>query len=498
MNRQAATSPRKSRPGLPIAAYFLLAQAVVVVASIVKVKAVTLMFGAQGIALYGILANLTQIGSHLSAFGMHSSGVRSVARARDDSTELQETVGLYFLATAVFTTFATVCVPMLAWWGGLFDGLGVAARIVCPALGLAIFFAAIATAQGTVFKGVGATRIVVLRNIAMPLAGVLFGTLTLFSVGLLGVTSFFIFQPLAGAIISIVVWRRVTGARSQLPCWPSAARVRAVVKPMLLGGSVFLVSSLIVETTILFGRWSLQHFNSIDELAFLNASWMLVMMSYGFMQGVMSTWFYPVMAHAAHRGDTNVSRGVDTVVFLTSVLGAAFVMAVAPFAPLILRLFYSDEFIAATPVFDLALIGLMAQLVASPILYLLLSRGHDRVYLFYHLVVGTIFAGLIWMTKASKALEIMSFFVIANWIGVMMLVVGLHLTGQFSTRPRTLLIGGASLTAAAASAHFGQSAFVQSAIFPAIPIVLLMLTFPIMRDASADKRKRAASADGLS
>lgn len=487
--------PNKTRPKVPLAAYFVLAQAVIVIAAIIRVKAVTLLFGAQGIALYGIVANLTQIGSHVSAFGMHSSGVRSVAKVRDEPPALEETVGLYFFATSVFTTIATIAVPTLAWWGGLFDGMGPPAHLVAPLIGGAILLAAIATAQGTVFKGIGAARVVVLRNIVMPVAGVLLGLIALFVAGLIGVSAFFIFDQMAGVILSAVLWRRTVQMRLRLPARPGAGKMRAIVKPMLLGGGVFLVSSLVVETTILFGRWSLQHIGEIDELAFLNASWVLVTMSYGFMQGVMSTWLYPILTHAAHKDDSTVSHGVDTVVFLTGTLGAAFVMAVAPFAPLILRLVYSEAFVAATPDFNLALIGLLAQLVAAPILYLLLSRGHDKIYLVYHLAVGAIFAGGIAVSAAISAHEVLTFYVAANWIGVSLLVIGLHLAGQFSLRPRTLLVGGVSLVAAVATAHFGQSGVVRSVFFPVFPLALLGVAFLILRNATAERRLSATSGD---
>lgn len=490
--------PRKKRLRLPIAAYFVLAQVTVVIASVLKVKAVTLVLGAQGIALYGMLANLTQIGSHISAFGMHSSGVRSVAQVRGDSRALRETVAIYVLATAVFTTLAAFAVPLLAYWGGLFDRLGAPPSFVAPALGVAILCAAAATAQGTVFKGVGATRIVLLRNIVMPLAGFLLGLLSLFYLGLLGVTGFFIFQPLAGAIISVAMWQRVLGEGMSLSSWPSAAQLRAIVKPMLIGGGVFLVSSLVVEATILFGRWSLQHRNAIEELAFLNASWVLVTMSFGFMQGVMSTWLYPLLTHAVQRGEQTVSRDVDNVIFLTSTLGAVFVMVISPFTPLILRLVYSDVFVDATEDFNLALIGLMAQLVAAPILYLMLSRGQDRIYLLYHLLVGSIFASGIWLTAADTAREVLIFYVIANWIGVVLLVVGLHLTRRFTTRPRTLLFGVVGFAAAAATAHFSRSSFVQSALFPALPLALLLIALPSLRAAAAGKRNRTAGTDARS
>lgn len=468
---------------IPFFVYFVIAQIVVVVASLVKVKMIAVYFGAQGIALYGIITNVYQIGSHISLMGMHSSGVRSIAQVRDDPSALIRTVSVYLTATTVMTAVGAIAVPAAAWMLGMLEIPGYNQIIISVGLSMAIVLTAIATMQGTVFKGVGAVRMVIARNIVMPIAGVLFGVISVYIFNIYGILAFFIFQPLAGIILSALWWQRATAIPPQLSLTWLPESFYQVLRPMIIGGSVFLISSLIFETSILAGRTILQKAGEIDQLAFLNASWVLVTMSYGFMHGIMSTWLYPILASATRGKNERISKVVEAIIIITSAGGSVFVILIVPFSDTILRTVYSSEFTQAAPEFNMAMVGLLAQLLAAPILYLLLSRGNDRIYLFYHVVVGAAFVIPVIFLSNTSAWMILSYFSITNWIGIAFLVGGLHLTHAAKFKFRTYFLVFIFTASALMTVLFGQEPFVKSILFlPVVAIFLLVAALATRRD----------------
>lgn len=351
----------------------------------VRTKFVAILLGPTGVGLLGMFGQITGLVSSVTGMGIGGSGIRQVAEAvgTGDDERIARTVitlrraawmtgGLGLLAMVIF------CMPL----SRLTFGDNRYAWLIAL-LGITLLTEAIAIGQGAIINGT--RRIGDLAKISV--IGAINGTLISIPCFYLweqdGIVPSLILASFAALATSWWFSRRVAVKTITLSWGDSLGEARQlfVLGCSFMGaGLVTTLSSYLIRVVMLrqFGLADV----GIYQAAF-NLSGILV----GFVLGAMGADYYPRLT-AISSNNESVHRMVNDQTQISILLSLPGLAAMMIFAPLIIKLFYSESFATAVPILRWCILGILGRVFSWPMGFVILAKGNGRLFFVFQLVVS--------------------------------------------------------------------------------------------------------------
>ena len=366
---------------------------VVMLFTFVRLKVAALALGAAGVGELALFMQSIGVIGSLAGLGLGNSAVREVAAAegRGDSHKRARVIQSLRMLVMIsgflgVLICGSLCIPLSRWTFG--DAAHAHSFAV---LGVALFFTEIAAGQTALLRGLGRVREIALQSVVVS-AGA-----TVVSAAL------YFFAGQRGIVWSIVATALITCGGS----WWYARRVKLDVVPMsvreklgeglgmLRMGLAFVWSAVLTSGAAYLIGIMLNRGSGLEANGFYQAAWNLSGIFVGLVLTAMGQDFYPRLTQVIHRKD-EACRLINSQTEIGVVLALPGVVATIVFAPWILHLLYSSEFVPAAGALIWFSIGCFSRIVSFPFGYTLLARGDS----FWFAVTETVFVllhlGLAW------------------------------------------------------------------------------------------------------
>jgi PST family polysaccharide transporter len=370
--------------------------------SIVRTKAIALMLGPAGFGLMGIYTSIADLVRSIAEMGINNSGVRQIAEAAGTSDTKRIAVTITVLRrTTVFLGIlgATIMVGFSVPISKLTFGTDDKAPAVAL-LSLAVLFKLVADGQGALLQGM--RRIADLARIGV--LGALIGTcLSIPLVWYLGE------DGIALSVVAIAGGSLITSwwySRKVLiePLTISRNRVRHEVSGLLKLGVAFMLSSLLMMATAYVVRTMILRMEDLEAAGLYQAAWTMGGLYIGIILQAMGADFYPrLTAVAENNGEVN--RLVNEQTYISLLLAGPGVIATMAFAPLLLTLFYSNHFNAATDLLRWICLGVSLRVISWPIGYIIIAKGERTIFMLTEMAWATVNVGLTWWALKQYGLN---------------------------------------------------------------------------------------------
>ncbi len=410
-----------------------------VLLGIVRNKALAILVGTTGIGLIGIYSTLTGTIGTATGLGISYSGVRQIAEATGSGDEeriartaitlRRMSLLLGFLGTVLMVVF---CVPL----SRLTFGNGGHAGAIAV-LSLTVFMAAVSGGQGALVRGM--SRIADLAYITV--LGAVLGTICsiplVYFWGEKGIVPFIVTVSAMTILTSWWFARKIPLAKAHL----SWRQTRAVARGLLSLGLFFMSSSLMSFCVSYLVRVLLIRKIGLQGVGMYQAAFSLSIFYIGVIINAMGMDFYPRLTTVAGDNAT-CNRLVNEQTEVSLLLATPAVIATLTFAPLVIRLFYSAQFIPAYDVLRWQMLGAFLRVVAWPIAIVLQAKGKGQAFFWTELAANVAHAGFIWTGISLFGLEGagMAFFIFYIFYTLMILTVVHRLSG-FLWSPANLQLG---------------------------------------------------------
>lgn len=376
---------RSSRQMLRSAGIVGAASIVNILSGIVRLKVFALILGPAGVGLAGLFTNLMMLSSTVAGLGIGSSGVRHVASVRGEAARLDDALqalfllgillgvlgggAVYFLQTplATYVLSDAKYAPGVGW-----VGLGVSASVA-----------------GSVFvamlQGVHRIGKFSKANIVGNLLGSALSVSVIWYLGFDGIYFAVICLPLSLAAVAFFFVRHLPPARMR-PLRALANEAR----PMLGFGAVMLFSAILLMGTMMSARALINQKLGLEAAGFFHSAWLLSATYIGFALNAMAADFYPRVTAAIAQNE-NPGTLVGEQMGLAQTLTAPLIVAVIAFAPIIIILLYSREFLPAAEVVRVHVFGDLFRVIGTPFAYTLLAAGAAKRFMFGELVWSVVY-----------------------------------------------------------------------------------------------------------
>eukprot|EP00435_Cladocopium_sp_Y103_P077773 s1_g1512.t1 len=373
-----------------------LASVVNILAGIIRLKVFALILGPAGVGLMGLFTNLLMLASTAAGMGVGSGSVRHVASVRDDQARgpaaLQAVfllglslaavggAGVYLLRVQLAThIIGDVSYSEDVGW----IGLGVAASVAAL-----VFTSMLQGLQriGTFSK----------TTIAGNVLGTLMSILVIWQMGANGIYLAVICLPVSLALVAFAAIRGLPNLSSFQPVVDLKEEVRAIMS----FGMVMLASAILLMGTMMIARSVISEELGLEAAGFFHAAWILSATYIGFALNAMGADFYPrITATIAQNEDA--STLLNEQIYLALTLTAPLIVGVVAFAPLIIIVLYSAEFLPAAEVVRYHVVGDLFRVISVPMAYTFLAAGAKKRFLLMEVVWTTIYLSFLYTFLAD-------------------------------------------------------------------------------------------------
>lgn len=398
-----------------------------------RTKILAVLLGPSGIALFGLYGSALALISTLSRLGITSSGVRQIAEAsgKEDRKKISQTIVTLRRVVLVTGILGAVVVLLLSPALSRLTFGDTSHTGAFSLLSLSVLFGTVSAGQGALIQGLRLIRALA----TIKVMGAIFGVVVT-------VPLVYVFRD-RGVAISIVA----ASAMAALVSWLYSRRVP--VEPIVLSwrdlgqeargliglGLAFMVSATTAAGVIYLIRALIVRQLGLDAAGYYQAAFGLAGVYVGIILGAMGADFYPRLTAAA-RDNPTCNRLVNEQSEVGLLLAGPGVVATLVLAPVVIRIFYSADFLPAVEVLRWQILGVFGRVISWPLSYTILAKGRGRLFVAAETASNAVhavfvFAGLrIWGLPGAG----IAFFAFYVCYSIMMRIVVGRLSGFRWTR----------------------------------------------------------------
>ena len=388
------------------------AQAVNILISIVRMKALAVLLGPGGIGLLSIYNSLLDMVKQTAGLGMGSSGVREIAFSRGNETMLSQVRQVLFAAHLIQGALAMLAVWLLreriAIW--LFGDASRATEV--GLIGIAIPIGLLSSAQTTLLQGLRKVGDLGRVTVFGAFVGTLAGLAAVWFQGENGLIWFILVQPLAAVLIALHYTRRLPK--------PTAARLSLfetweVWKPMAKLGATFMLGGLSTAATLLLVRGHISQELGLDAAGYFAAAWGITMTYVGFLLGAMGADYYPRLTEIIHDKVAAI-RLMNDQAQLGLAIGGPVLLLLIGLAPWVITLLYSAEFYPAVTLLQWQTVGNVFKIASWALGFSIVATGRAKTFFFVELSFNIVFLSMVFVFMPHVGLKVTAYAFVLGYL----------------------------------------------------------------------------------
>jgi len=370
---------------------------------LVRMKLVAVILGPAGVGLVGLLNNVMTAGSNIAALGVSNSGTRQIAEARGHGKH--EAIGaarkgLFLLSVILAMAGAAAFLlssNMIAKF--ILADETLADQVRWLAIGVAV--TVIAGSQRALLTGFRRVGDIAKVTIISSLLSALVGTSAIYMFGDDGLLLLVLAAPITGLLTNSYFSARLPRVGKSRN---SFLQIKEQWAALIRIGSAFMVAGLSVTLGQLAVRTMVQNELGVDSLGHFQAAWSISMTYIGFVLTAMGTDYYPRLTSviADHEKSTRLVNEQAEVAIL---LAGPVLVAMISLAPWVIRVMYTEEFMAATSVLRWQILGDVLKILSWPMGFIILACGKGKIFMIKEALVMGFFVLLVWVLLPRLGLE---------------------------------------------------------------------------------------------
>ena len=343
---------------------------------IIKSKFVAVLLGPAGVGVMGLYQSGLQLVQQLSSMGLAQSAVRDVSEANgtNDVQRIAKIVTvvrkLVWVTGLLGLIVVACCSPLLSKASfGNYDY-----TIPFIVLSITLLFDQLSAGQKVVLQGMRR-----LKDLAKCTAfGVTFGLITsvplYYWLGIDGIVPTLILNSACSLTLSWLYSRKIEIDKVKV----SPKQTLEQGKQMLIMGVSLSLSGIFASSAAYAIRGFIQANGGVDQVGLFQAGFAIISTYVGMVMNAIGTDYYPRLA-AINNDNEKCREAVSQQGEIGVIILAPMLTFCLVFMPFVVKILYSDTFLAANIFISWACLGMMMRLAAWVISYLFVAKAESKL-----------------------------------------------------------------------------------------------------------------------
>lgn len=345
--------------------------------SMIRAKFAAILIGVFGVGLLSGLTVVQGVAGAFIGFGIQSSAIRAlgIALATNDFIEirmikksLKYFCWLFGLVGMCLVALFSTSISNLTFNSAIYE-------VDIAGLGLVILLANVQAGNVALIQGLREIKLLAIMQILSGVAGT-FATLVMyFWLGLRGIVPALVLMTLVQVLLSEwILWHMQIGNVktnwNQLVLkFIEMARLGFPImwSGILTGGMLYLSNYLIVQNI------------GLEAVGIYSAAFALSGIFVNFILSAMAADYYPRLAGLAH-DKAEMRNLVNHQTEVGLLLAAPGLLLTITLAPLLINIFYSDEFLPAVNLLQWFVLGCFGRIISWPLGFIMLALNNAKLY----------------------------------------------------------------------------------------------------------------------
>ena len=370
------------------------AQGLNYIIGLIRVKLVAVLIGPSGVGLIGLYTSAIGLVGVVSALGVGTSAVREIVRAnsRDDPEEVARTVIVlrrvcWATGLAGWALTILFCVPL----SKLMTGTSGHAKAIAL-LGSILLLREIRTGQLALLQGLRRIGDLARAEVLGAFVGSIVAVLVYFALRADGIVPGMMATTLIGLTASWWFARRI----KVKPLAVSLKQTLSGFRQLVGLGMAFMWGGVVGAALDMFTRTLITRKFGIEAAGVYQAAWALSSVFASFVLSAMAADFYPRLTAAIHDRKqatliVNEQTEIGVLLALPGLLGAL------AFAPLVIKLLYTSQFMPAADLLPWMALGVFGQVVSWPLGFVQAASGAARWFVATETIFSSVWALLVYV-----------------------------------------------------------------------------------------------------
>jgi PST family polysaccharide transporter len=344
------------------------------VIGMLRTKAVAVLLGPSGVGLVGMYVSIAGLVSTLSQLGTDQSGVREIAEANSSGDPKRlacVTISLRRICFLMGVLGWAACValswPLSQWTFGTPER---AWQIAI--LGSTVLLGVVSLGQSAQLKGMRKIGDIARIQIIAAILNTIVAIGLYFWLHEKGILPVIISTAVIQFVATFVYSRRIKLADVPHGWTDFASDARLLVGR----GVVFMYDALLAGILGLTIRSIIVANHGLNANGMYQAAWALSGLFAGFIIGAIALDFYPRLTAVAQDNE-EVNRLVNEQIEIGILLALPGILGTLGFAPWLMRLFYSAEFLAAAELLPWFALGIFSQVITNPLSFIQRAKARS-------------------------------------------------------------------------------------------------------------------------
>ena len=353
--------------------------------SIIRSKIVAVLIGTTGIGLVGLFTSGTSLIQSLTQFGLSQSAVKDVAAANacGDKASINRTITV--LRKLVWGTglLGMLCVmlfsPILSRTSfGNNDYI-----LAFIFLSVMLLFNQISGGQNVILQGTRRLSYLAKASVWGSVLGLVICIPLYYWLGIKGIVPNLILGSLTSLLLTWFYAHKV-------PYKPVKLSIREVFQEggqMLKMGIAMSVSGILVALSAYIIRSFINRQGGVEEVGLFQAGFAIMTTYVGLVFSAMGTDYYPRLSEV-HNDNEKCREVMNQQAEVGILILAPLLVCCVVFMPIVVRILYSDQFLAANDYIVWAASGMLFKMASWAISFIFIAKGESKVFMFNETIVN--------------------------------------------------------------------------------------------------------------
>lgn len=351
---------------------------------LIRNKGISLIVGTTGFGIWSLYHTFIEMLSSFSVFGLDQGGVREIARTSDSKENVAKTIYTFrliiLLLSVIFGTLVFLFAVQISEYLFGTDRFKAGVQF----LSLTVVFNGIARGGYAILNGVRALRYLAVSQIIAAILGSL-GSIALVFVGgerlLPHALSIVIFTL---AVITTIYVRKLKIRALR----PTREEFRIIAKQLIYMGLGFTVAGVVSTVMTLLSRGYLSNHYSLGAVGIYQASWTIANLYVGILLNAMGIDFMPRLSKVSD-DNNKMNEMINQQIDFAVSFGSIGISLVIVFAPVVIYLLYSADFVAGATIARWQILGVAMRILAFPFSYSIMAKAKPVQYAVIQIIFWT-------------------------------------------------------------------------------------------------------------
>lgn len=361
------------------------AQVVQMLTIVLRAKLIAVMLGSAGMGLNAIFQSVLHIVNNVCACGIMQSSVREIAQVNGEQDEERRNFKIQvFRRLLCISALLGLLVCSLGAWPLSSVSLGSTSYVLSfVVLGVGTMFFTLMQGEVSILQGTRQVKSLAVASVVGSVTSLLVCIPCYYFLQQEGVACAIAIANFAYWLIYLYFTRRLNTRKVKL----TLRKALQEGKPMITLGFVLMLGSFLVTLFTYLTNVSIRLLGSINDVGLYQGAAAIATQSILVVTSVLASDFFPrLSAVVDDRKEQN--KLVNEQLILVILAVASIACVVICFAPIIIRLLLSSDFLVVEPMLKLMATALLFRGVWIVMSYIILSKGDRRAYFIYDGLIG--------------------------------------------------------------------------------------------------------------